>query len=256
MDINEENNPFPLGIGYKSCWMVIEGSDQKSIAEAFLQDVGTEYSYKNGLKKVENQNVNENKILVTNTYNSRNYIIGLGISEFFYKTEDFLEKCKLFPRVYVYMTHHVSETHGFALVENGKLTRLFSYDDDEIKNIGNPLPEENTLGYNLPKCYDDVWNDEVDFTEVDEEIVIQLAICQIGIDEEKYPYNDVVVGNLFKYSTDSDHDSSLDYNDNLDIQNENETLQKVQEFKDNKNCSNEKCKLYQFIKKYLWRNKY
>lgn len=40
------------------------------------------------------------------------------------------------------MTNRISETHGFALVENGELVRFFKYDENEIKNIGQPLPEE------------------------------------------------------------------------------------------------------------------
>lgn len=245
----EQNNPFPLGMGYKSCWMVIEGATQKAIANAFLQDEGVEYTYKKGLEEVEKSST-KNKILITNTHNNQNYVIGLKVSEFFYKTEAFLEKCKIFPRVYVYMTHRVSETHGFALIENGELIRLFSYDEEEIKNIGEPLPEEIALGYKLPETYDDVWDDEGNFTDVDEEIVIQLAICQVGIDAENYPYDDVVIGNMFNYSTDLDGDLYSDYNDNLDVSEEDINLPK-EERTDDKTYSNGLSKLFQCVKKFL-----
>ena len=251
IEINEQTNPFPLGIGYKSCWMVVEGSTQKEVSDAFLQDEGREYTYKKGLEEIEKSNIKENKLLVTNTYNNQNYIIGLDISDFFYETEAFLERCKYFKRVYVYMTHRVSETHAFALIENGELVRLFSYDEEQIKNIGEPLPEEIALGYNLPKSFDDVWDDEGNYTDVDEEIVIQLAIRQVGIDEEKYPYNDVIIGNMFNYSTDSDIDSYTDCDDNLDVLEENINVQKSQELKNNKTYTNGKCKLLQLIKNFF-----
>lgn len=74
--IHTNDSELPLGMGYKSCWMVVEGASQKA-----------ELCHWNPGERV------------------------------FYETEEFLEKCKDFPRVYVYMTHRVSETYGFALKE-------------------------------------------------------------------------------------------------------------------------------------------
>lgn len=168
--IHTNDRELPLGMGYKSCWMVAKA--------------GTK----------------ERKLLVTSTYKKQNYVIGTPVSEFFYETEEFLEKCKDFPRVYVYMTHRVSETHGFALVENGELIRFFKYDENEIKNIGQPLPEEIALGYHLPGTFEDARDEAGNFTEVNEDVVVELAIRQVGIDVEQYPYKDVKVGKRFEYS--------------------------------------------------------
>lgn len=198
--IRINDRELPLGTGYKSCWMVVEGASQQAVMNAFLQEGTMAYPYKNGLEEVRKAGIRENKLLVTSTYKKQNYVIGTSVSEFFYKTEEFLAKCKDFSRVYVYMTHRVSETHGFALVENGKLLRFFQYDEDAIVNIGQPLPEEIALGYHLPEIFDDAFDETGNFTEVSEDIVIELAIRQVGIDVEKYPYEDVIVGKRFEYS--------------------------------------------------------
>lgn len=126
-----------------------------------------------------------------------------------------MKRSRDFPRVYVYMTHRVSETHGFALVENGKLVRFFKYDENEIKNIGEPLPEEIALGYRLPKSFDDVWDKKGNFTEVDEDMLIELAIHQVGMDVEQYPYKDVRVGKRFEYVAELAKDPYPDGNDEI-----------------------------------------
>ncbi len=189
---------LPRGMGYKSCFMVVEGSTQKNVAEAFLQGRKMKYSYDAGLEKIHKATGKEKRLMVTGTYKKQNYVIGDEVSSFFYDTEEFLEKCKSFLRVYVYMTHRVSETHGFALVENGKLVRLFCYDENEIQNIGEPLPVEEELEYRLPSDFEEA-RDE-DFTQVNEDMIMELALAQVGIDVEKYPYKDVKLGKRFEYS--------------------------------------------------------
>lgn len=199
--IHTNDRELPLGMGYKSCWMVVEGATQKAVMDAFLQGKKMKYPYEKGLEKVEKAGAKEGKLLVSATYKKQNYVIGTPVSQFFYETEEFLAKCKDFPRVYVYMTHRVSETHGFALVENGELVRLFKYDESEIANIGQPLPEEIALGYHLPKTFADARDTTGNFTEVNEDMVMALAIRQVGIDVEQYPYKDVRVGKRFEYSS-------------------------------------------------------
>lgn len=198
--IHINDRELPLGMGYKSCWMVVEGASQKAVMDAFLQGRKMKYSYEKGLEKVGKAGIKENKLLVTSTYKKQNYVIGTPVSQFFYETEEFLAKCKDFSRVYVYMTHRVSETHGFALVENGELIRFFKYDENEIVNIGQSLPEEIALGYHLPETFEDAMDETGDFTEVNEDVVMELAIRQVGIDVEQYPYKDVKVGKRFEYS--------------------------------------------------------
>lgn len=191
-----ENNDLPEGMGFGQCWMVIDESSQKAVVEALLQDKTKRYEYREGLQKVAEADDEENIVAVTATYKEQNYIIGGALHQFFYQTEVFLDKLKAFPRVYVYMTEHVSETHGFALIEYGKVVRLFSYDENEIRNIGKPLPEEIALSYRLPKNFEEERSGEENFTEVNEDMIVALAIQQVGIDVEQYPYKKVVVGKL------------------------------------------------------------
>lgn len=35
--IYNNDRALPLGMGYKSCWMVVEGTSQKAVMDAFLQ---------------------------------------------------------------------------------------------------------------------------------------------------------------------------------------------------------------------------
>lgn len=189
---------LPRGMGYKSCFMVVEGATQKDVAEAFLQGRKMKYAYDAGLEKIHKSGAKEKRLMVTGTYKKQNYVLGDEVGSFFYDTEEFLNKCENFSKVYVYMTHRVSETHGFALVENGQLVRLFCYDENEIQNIGEPLPEEIELGYKLPTNFDEARDEE--FTTVNEDLIMELALCQVGIDIEKYPYKDVKLGKRFEYS--------------------------------------------------------
>ena len=190
------NKGLPGGMGYGCCWMVVEGSSGKAIIEALVQGKTTKSEYREGLVKVGNAGIEESLLAITATYKKQNYVFGPAVYQFFYETDKFLEMFKDLPRVYVYMTDHVSETHGFALVENGKMVRLFSYDEDSIQNIGEPLPEEIALSYRLPKSFDDIWNKEGNFTEVNEDMLVELAIQQVGIDVEQYPYKDVTIGKM------------------------------------------------------------
>ena len=189
---------LPRGIGYKSCFMVVEGSTQKKVAEAFFHGRKMKYAYDAGLEKLNKSGSKEKRLMVTGTYKKQNYVIGDEVGSFFYETEEFLEKCKSFSRVYVYMTHRVSETQGFAQVENGELVRLFCYDENEIQNIGEPLLEETELGYRLPANFEEARDEE--FTQVNEDVIMELALSQVGIDVAKYPYKDVKLGKRFEYS--------------------------------------------------------
>lgn len=197
--MNDVKRDLPRGMGYKSCFMVVEGSTQKNVSEAFLQGRKMKYTYDAGLAKLQKAGSKEKRLMVTGTYKKQNYVIGDDVGFFFYDTEEFLKKCEPFSRVYVYMTDRVSETHGFALVENGQLVRLFCYDENEIQNIGEPLPEEIELGYRLPANFKEARDAE--FTTVDEDVIVALAFRQVGIDVEQYPYKDVKLGKRFEYSS-------------------------------------------------------
>lgn len=192
----EGKRDLPAGMGYKTCFMVLEGVSQKVVLDIFLQGKGKKYTYNEGLTIVGKADTQENTVLVSSAYKKQIYIIGDAVSQFFYDTERFLEKFKELPKVYVYMTHRVSETHGFALVENGELVRFFCYDEDDIRNIGKTLPEEIALEYQLPHSFDDVRNKEKEFSIVNEDVIVELAIRQVGIDVEQYPYKDVKLGEM------------------------------------------------------------
>ena len=237
---------LPRGIGYKSCFMVVEGSTQKNVAEAFLQGRKTKYAYDAGLEKLRKTGAKEKRLMVTGTYKKQNYVIGDEVSSFFYDTEEFLEKCKDFSKVYVYMTHRVSETHGFALVENGELVRLFCYDENEIQNIGEPLPVEEELGYRLPANFEEARDEE--FTKVNEVVIMELALLQVGIDVEKYPYKDVKLGKRFEYSAELAADPYPD--EDWEIPEEVWNLPEVQRFMD---CTSvdERILLVEELKDYL-----
>ena len=226
--MNDTKRDLPRGTGYKSCFMVVEGSTQKNVSEAFLQGRKMKYTYDAGLAKLEKEGAKEKRLMVTGTYKKQNYVIGDEVSSFFYDTEEFLKKCENFSRVYVYMTHRVSETHGFALVENGRLVRLFCYDENEIQNIGEPLPEEVELGYNLPTNFDEAREEE--FTTVDEDMIVELAARQVGIDIEQYPYKDVKLGKRFEYSGEMSEDPYPD--EDGEIPEEVWDLPEVQRFRD------------------------
>ena len=186
------------GTGYKSCWAFVEGSCQQQIKEALLGKDAKTCGYNDGLKQLRNTPYEKNPVIITADFEGTNYIIGDGLSQVFYDREAVLGKFRPLAKVYVYLTHRVSECHGFALLENGIVTRLYYIDEEQIQNIGEPLEEEKDSGYNLPKNFDEMWKHWKDgqITKVDEETIVELAIKQSGTDTEKYPYEDVVFGSL------------------------------------------------------------
>jgi GNAT superfamily N-acetyltransferase len=65
-----------------------------------------------------------------------------------------------------------------------------------VASVLHSKAEEIALSYRLPKNFDDVWNKEGNFTEVNGDMLIELAIQQVGIDLEQYPYKDVMIGKM------------------------------------------------------------
>lgn len=189
---------LPTGMGYRSCWAVVEGTTQKTLAEILLQKDTEKCIYREGLTKVNKAPYEDRAVLVTADYEGANYIIGDGLSSFFYNREAILDKFKSFDRVHVYMTERVSECHGFALLEKGEIKRLYCYDEEGIQNMGERLPEEISLGYHFPINFEEAAIGQTDekITRMDEDALVTLAIEQMGIDTEKYPYEDVMVGRL------------------------------------------------------------
>lgn len=183
------------GMGYKSCWMVIEGSTQQQIADTFLQKETEHCPYQAGLDKLRQAEYKENLVFVTADYQNTNFVMGISLSKFFDEQDQMLPRLKPFPRVYLYLTHRVSECHGFAVLEYGVIKRFYYFNEDDITDIGEPLPAEEKLGFHLPKDFDEMWDDD-DITEMDEEIIIALAAEQTGVDAAKYPYKNVIIGEM------------------------------------------------------------
>lgn len=197
----EEQRSLPSGTGFGCCWMVVCGASQKAVCDALFADKPQKYDYNEGVRLANKAASGENLLAVTAAHEKRIFVIGSAVSKFFFHTDAFLEKIKGFPCVYIYMTEHVSETHGFAQIKKGEIKRLFYYNEEEIGSIGAPLPEELALAYRLPGSIDDVRKKEENFTEVNEDMLVELAIWQTGICAEQYPYKKVSVGKLFLEET-------------------------------------------------------
>lgn len=187
-----------LGMGYKTCWMVINEVNQKEIVELLLEGDVQEVEYRAGLLKVSKSRYEERIVMVTADYEHQNYVIGDAVSKIFYNRDKILKRLETFPKVYAYMTDRVSECHGFALLEYGKIIRLYCFDEEEIQNIGEPLLEEIKLGFHLPTNFKEMWEhwEDDSITKVGEEVIVELAKKQVGINVEKYPYAHVITGVL------------------------------------------------------------
>lgn len=197
-EISNWEQKLPRGTGYKSSWLVIEGSNQKEIADKLLLAGYDKVDYDCGLEYEKKASFNEKKVIVSPNFHDRNYVIGIRIGELFYDLESITDKCRDFSKVYMYMTHRVSEAHGFALIEFGKIIRLYKYDEEEIVVIGDPLPEEVDLGINLPKDIDEMWEHWEDeaVTKMDEQVIIEIALKQAGAGEGEFVYGDVYYGTM------------------------------------------------------------
>lgn len=192
------NSELPMGMGYKTCWMVIEGVSQQKIVDIMLKSNTQRSGYKEGLSAIAKAPYEKHMVMVTADYNNQNYVIGDAVSKVFYGIETIIDLCRDFPKVFVYMTHRVSECHGFALIEHGEITRLYCVDEEDIQNIGEPLSEEDELGMHLPQDFKEMWEHTKDntITKMDEEVIVELARKQVGIDVKQYPYEPVVIGEM------------------------------------------------------------
>lgn len=184
------NKELPKGIGYKSGWLVIEGSNQKAIADKLLCSDYENMTFDTGLEYIHD------KTIIAPDFQGRNFVMGANVDELLYDLENMMEKYKDFPKVYAYITHRVSDVHGFGLMEYGKFIRIYRQDQEEIVAMGEPLLEEEELGIRLPWDIDEMWDHWEDdaVTKMDEEVIMELALHQIGVDGRQYPYGDVLVG--------------------------------------------------------------
>lgn len=191
------NVNLPLGIGYKSCWLVINGSNQEAIAGALITDDEHKAEYREGLKEVKDTEYEGVKVMITSDYNNQNYVICDRNGSLFNK-EWIEEKCRDFPQTYIYYTDRISETHGFARITNGNIDRLYLHSEEEIIDIGEPIEEELKNNIKLPHDFSEMrkhWNDN-EYTKIDEDVIINIAFDHSAADLDKYPYDDVIVGKI------------------------------------------------------------
>lgn len=193
-----EQPNLPFGMGYKTCWMMIENASQLEIADVLLQGDKVEMEYKKGVDVVAHASFKDRKVLVTADYNNCNYIIGDAVHKIFHNYEKLRRELIDTVRTVVYATNRVSNIHAFAFFLHGNLKRMFYFSEEELINEGNIREEEEQLGLCLPKSFDELhehWNDGK-FSDIDEELIVSLAKQQIGIDVEQYPYENVIIGEL------------------------------------------------------------
>ncbi len=189
---DQETHELPAGLGYKACWMTVIGSDRETIIESMMFKNPEIMDYREGLEKVISC---PDKVMVTDDFENKNYVIPYGGSLSF-KEDSILQMCSKLPTVYGYMTHRVSEAHGFFKVENGELRRLFYQDDDGIISIGERLPEEKKNKINLPATLEESRDKKKKLTRIDEKKILLLAKSSSEVEIGKYPYAPVVICDL------------------------------------------------------------
>lgn len=186
-----ETHELPTGLGYKSCWITVVGSHQDDIAKALWLKNTEKADYKEALEQIYSTS---GKVMVTADFDNRNYAIfggGLVFNENTVK-----EKCANLPEVYGYLSHRVSEAHGFFKAVNGEIVRLFYQDEEEIINIGTPLPEEKKNKIKLPHSFEEARDKKKKFTRIDEGAIMALAEASSVVEVGIYPYEQVVIGEL------------------------------------------------------------
>lgn len=190
----QEKRFIPDGMGYKSVWMLIKGSDQKTIADKLLNGDVTFKEYRAGLEEIKKS---DNRALVTADYEGRNYVI-MPLTQEYFQQEWIERNCTDFPECYVFLTERVTETHGFLKAVNGKIVRYYYRDDDGIVDIGRPIIEEQMNEINLPhdmKEYREALKSKTK-TIIDEDVIMEIALDAGSVEE--YPYADVIIGELVK----------------------------------------------------------
>lgn len=186
-----ETQELPAGLGYKSCWITVVGSHQDDIVEALELKNAEKAEYKEALEQIYST---RGKVMVTADFDNRNYVIFGG--GFVFHEEAVKEKCAGLPEAYGYLTHRVSEAHGFFKAVNGEIERLFYQDEEEIINIGKPLPEEKKNKLKLPHSFEELRDKKKKFTWIDENVIMDLAEASSAVEIDTYPYEQVVIGEL------------------------------------------------------------
>ena len=172
--------------------MTVIGSDQERIFNSLKFKHLEKMDYKEGLELVK---TTSGKVMVTADYNNRNYVIFYG-GDFSFD-EQFVKRMSAdLPEVYGYITHRVSEVHGFFKVIKGKIQRIYYRDEEQIISLGDPLPEEKKNKVKLPANFVEANDKKNKWTKFDEKIILKLAETSSSVEVDAYPYDQVIVGDL------------------------------------------------------------
>lgn len=190
-----EAGELPRGVGYKSCWMVIRGGDEEQIQQAFSIGDSSHIPFEEGIKTISQAGTN-NFVMLWKAGEDLFYLIGDAVVKFSYDDKLFRKVSKEFSEVYLFFTHRVSETHGFAKVAGGVIKRAYYYDEDRIVSKGRASALEKHMGYVLPKSFEERNQNRAKFTDMDEDVVVALAERLTGVQNPDYSYERVLLGTL------------------------------------------------------------
>lgn len=180
---------LPAGLGYKSCWLTVVGSTREEIIKSMDLKNPIEMDYMEALEIIRGQS---GKVMVTADHDNRNYVLIYG-GDFTFEEKTVKERTYGLPEVYGYLTHRVSEAHGFFKVKDGEILRLFYQDDDGIISIGNRLPEEKANKIKLPDTLEESKDKKKELTRIDEKTILLLAKTSSEVEIGKYPYAPAVL---------------------------------------------------------------
>ena len=181
---------FPVGVGYKACWMTIVGSTQKAIVDALGIKNVVEAEHR---ESVEVLKKSQNKVIITSDYDGKNYVIFRDIMDFF--SEDvIMNKCAEFPEVYAYLNQPITGNRGFLKAVKGQIERMYYRDGEKIVDLGKPLPEEKKEKVKLARTFEEVRSGK--YTRFNEDLILTLAAYNSMVDIGKYPYEKVLLGDI------------------------------------------------------------
>lgn len=181
---------FPVGVGYKACWMTIIGSTQKAIVDALGIKNVVEAEHR---ESVEVLKKSQNKVIITSDYEGKNYVIFRDIMDFF--SEDvIMNKCAEFPEVYAYLNQPITGNRGFLKAVKGQIERMYYRDGEKIVVLGKPLPEEKKEKVKLARTFEEARSGK--YTRFNEKLILTLAAYNSMVDIGKYPYEKVLLGDI------------------------------------------------------------
>lgn len=187
-----ETKELPAGLGYKSCWLTVVGSNRDEIVKTMNLKNPETMDYMEALEIIKGQS---GKVMVTADFDNRNYILFYG-GDFTFDEESVKERIQGLPEVYGYMTHRVAEAHGFFKASDGEIQRLYYQDEEKIINIGSPLPEEKKNKIKPPSSFAECKDKSKKFTRMHEGVILKLADTSSAVERDTYPYEQVIVAEL------------------------------------------------------------